>query len=100
VTPGEMVTTVALLVGAFFFFAGTVGILRFPDALSRLHAVTKADNLGLGFVVLGLAFQTGTVLGVAKLLLIWLLVLIASATSCYLIARGVRMPSADEEVSE
>jgi multicomponent Na+:H+ antiporter subunit G len=39
-----------LLVGAFFFFAGTVGLLRFPDVYTRLHALAKADNLGLGFV--------------------------------------------------
>ena len=44
----------AIGAGVFFFFAGTVALLRFPDSLSRLHALTKADNLGLGFVVLGL----------------------------------------------
>ena len=32
--------------------AGTVGLLRFPDTLTRLHALTKVDNLGLGFIVL------------------------------------------------
>ena len=50
-------TVVAVSAGAFFFMAGTVGLLRFPDALSRVHALTKADNLGLGLVVLGLLFQ-------------------------------------------
>ena len=43
-----------LCAGAFFFLAGTVGLLRFPDSLTRLHALTKADNLGLGLIVLGL----------------------------------------------
>ena len=41
--------------GVFFFLAGAVALLRFPDTLTRLHALTKADNLGLGLVVLGLA---------------------------------------------
>ena len=45
---------VAILAGAFFFLAGTVGLLRFPDTLTRLHALTKSDNLGLGLVVLRL----------------------------------------------
>jgi len=40
-----------LLVGAFFFFAGTVALLRFPDVYTRLHALAKADNLGLGCVL-------------------------------------------------
>jgi multicomponent Na+:H+ antiporter subunit G len=50
----DLLTMVSLAVGGFFFLAGTVGLLRFPDAHSRLHALTKADNLGLGFVVFGL----------------------------------------------
>ncbi len=53
----DALTIIAVSAGAFFFLAGTVGLLRFPDALSRLHALTKADNLGLGLVVLGLLFQ-------------------------------------------
>jgi len=59
-------TVLAVSAGAFFFLAGTVGLLRFPDALSRLHALTKADNLGLG-LVLGLMFQTGDPFAAPKL---------------------------------
>ena len=40
----------AISLGVFFFLAGTVGLLRFPDTLTRLHALTKADNLGLGLI--------------------------------------------------
>ncbi len=83
----ELVTLVLLVAGAFFFFAGTVGLLRFPDVHCRLHAITKADNLGLGLVVAGLALQADSLFAVAKLLLIWLLALLASATSSQLIAR-------------
>jgi multicomponent Na+:H+ antiporter subunit G len=46
-----------LAAGAFFFLAGTVGLLRFPDVHTRLHALTKADNVGLGLVTLALALQ-------------------------------------------
>jgi multicomponent Na+:H+ antiporter subunit G len=46
-------TLFACGLGVFFFIAGTAGILRFPDAYSRLHALTKADNLGLGLIALG-----------------------------------------------
>ncbi|MGB9018202.1 MAG: monovalent cation/H(+) antiporter subunit G [Pseudolabrys sp.] len=34
--------------------AVTIGLLRFPDTLTRLHALTKVDNLGLGLIVFGL----------------------------------------------
>jgi multicomponent Na+:H+ antiporter subunit G len=77
-----------LLAGLFFFLAGTVGLLRFPDVFTRLHALTKADNVGLGFTLAGLALQADSWATVAKLGLIWLLVLVASATVCFLIARA------------
>jgi multicomponent Na+:H+ antiporter subunit G len=83
----DLLTAGFLVVGSFFFVAGTVGILRFPDSLSRLHAITKADNLGLGLIVAGLALQAGGLFPVLKLLLIWLLALLASATACYVVAR-------------
>jgi multicomponent Na+:H+ antiporter subunit G len=86
-TAGAWLSVGLLLIGAFFFVAGTVGLMRLPDRLSRLHAVTKADNLGLGFLVLGLWIQAPGVLTGIKLMLIWLFVLVASATGAHLIAK-------------
>ena len=80
----------AVCAGAFFFLAGTVGLLRFPDPLSRLHALAKADNLGLGLVVLGLLFQAAGLPAALKLIGIWLLTLLAGATVTQLSARTVR----------
>ena len=84
-------TVVAVSAGAFFFMAGTVGLLRFPDALSRVHALTKADNLGLGLVVLGLLFQVEGPFAALKLSSVWLLTLLAGATVTQLIARTARL---------
>jgi multicomponent Na+:H+ antiporter subunit G len=84
----NIVSTTLWLFGAVFFFAGTVGLLRFPDVYSRLHALTKADNLGLGFVIAGLAVQAGDLAVVLKLVMIWALVLVSSSVSCQLIARS------------
>ena len=78
---------VCIVAGALFFAAGTLGLLRFPDAMTRLHALTKADNLGLGLVVLGLLPHAGSVTGGIKLVLVWLLVLFSSAVVSQLIAR-------------
>jgi multicomponent Na+:H+ antiporter subunit G len=61
--------------------------LRFPDIFSRLHALTKTDNLGLGFVVAGLVLQAGSVVVAAKLVLIWILTIVASSSASYLLAR-------------
>jgi multicomponent Na+:H+ antiporter subunit G len=80
----------AISAGTFFFFAGTVGLLRFPDSLTRLHALTKADNLGLGLVVLGLIPHAETTLSAFKLIVIWALVLLSGASAAQLIGRALR----------
>ena len=89
----DLWTVVAVVAGAFFFFAGTVGLLRFPDSLTRLHALSKADNLGLGLVVLGLLPQVDSVPAGLKLVGIWLLVLLSGATASQWIARTLRQSS-------
>ncbi len=83
-------TIVMLCAGAFFFLAGSVGLLRFPDSLTRLHALTKVDNLGLGFIVVGLLPQVDGLLSGLKLILVWLLVQLSSAMAAQLIARVAR----------
>ena len=83
----NIVTVLLLTAGAAFFIAGTVGLLRFPDVYSRLHALTKCDNLALGFIAIGLAIQSASWLMALKIIGIWILVLVASATTAHLIAR-------------
>lgn len=83
-------TVVLVSLGAFFFLAGTLGLLRFPDTLARLHALTKADNLGLGLIMLGLLPHVAWPFGALKLVVVWVLVLVASASASQLIARKVR----------
>ena len=86
----DVFSIVAIVAGAFFFLAGTVGLLRFPDAYTRLHALTKADNVGLALVVIGLLPQMDGLLAAAKLVLVWLLVLLSGAVVSQLIARAAR----------
>ncbi|MDP9822686.1 cation:proton antiporter [Nocardioides massiliensis] len=94
IAAAEAVANVAVIVllvaGTGFFVVGTVGVLRFPDLPTRLHAVAKADSLGLGLVTVGLVVHAvidGGGLGVAaKLVLIWLLALLGTATNSHLLA--------------
>ena len=70
----DIFSSVFIIIGGVFYFAGTVGLLRFPDVYTRLHALTKADNLGLGFIALAIALQLSSYALMLKLLLIgyWL----------------------------
>lgn len=89
-------TLVLVGAGAILFLAGTLGLLRFPDTLSRLHALSKADNLGLGLIVIGLLPQQASLLAAVKLVCIWLLAQLSAATASQLIAGFVagRKPKA------
>ena len=83
-------TVLAISAGTFFFLAGTIGLLRFPDTLTRLHALTKADNVGLGFVVFGLLPLVQWPFGALKLISVWLLVQLSGSIIAQLIAVVVR----------
>lgn len=83
----DIISWLPLLTGVVFFLAGTLGLLRFPDIFSRLHAVTKADTLGLGMIVLGLSLRADHWQPIAIMLFIWLLVMASGATACQLLAR-------------
>lgn len=92
-----LLSVILILAGAVFFLAGTVGMLRLPDLFSRLHALTKADNLGLGLVVLGLALQAPTAIAAGKLFVIWIVAMLSAATTAQLIAVHERRREAERE---
>lgn len=83
----DALVALLLLVGAFFYLAGTIGLLRFPDALSRMHALTKADNLGLLCICAAAAILAGALRPALLLLLIWLLAIFSATVSAHLIGR-------------
>ncbi|WP_071795282.1 cation:proton antiporter [Natronohydrobacter thiooxidans] len=93
----DLATYAFTALGLVFFAAGTVGLIRFPDTFSRLHALTKADNLGLGFIALGIAFQAGTLAQLVTLALIWALALLAAGAVAQLVARAALTTSQEEE---
>jgi multicomponent Na+:H+ antiporter subunit G len=85
----DLFTIAAVLAGCVLFMAGTVGLLRFPDEITRLHALTKVDNLGLGLVVLGLLPQVSGIAMAVKLVALWLIVQLSGAIVTQIIARSV-----------
>jgi multicomponent Na+:H+ antiporter subunit G len=86
----EISAVLLILSGLAFFIAGSIGLLRLPDVYSRLHALTKADNVGLGLLVFGLLLLSSNSLTAFKLVLVWVLVLASSAAGAHLIAQFAR----------
>jgi multicomponent Na+:H+ antiporter subunit G len=83
----SILTIALLLLGLFFFFAGTVGILRLPDFCSRLHAAGKCDSQAAILVIVGIAlynlepFSFEALLVSTKLLLIAVVIFVTSPTA-------------------
>jgi multicomponent Na+:H+ antiporter subunit G len=86
----EYLVPVLLYVGVFFYVAGSLGLLRFRDTESRLHALTKADNVGLGFVALAVALHAGSVAAAVKIAAVWLFALMAAGATAQLMARRAK----------
>ena len=84
----DLFSVVAVSAGAFFFFRRDGSAVP-PEPLTRLHALAKADNLGLGLVALGLIPRADSPLAALKLIVIWALVLLSSASTGQLIGRSL-----------
>ncbi|MDW7660917.1 MAG: monovalent cation/H(+) antiporter subunit G [Bacillota bacterium] len=83
--------------GLFFFLVGTIGILRFPDALTRAHGAAKADTLGAVLCILGLVLQSGFSPVTLKLILIICFLWTANPTATHMIARAIYSKNFEEE---
>lgn len=84
-----------IIAGTFFFFTGVVGILRFPDFFSRMHATGKGDTLGTVFMLAGMAlynldsgFTLDNVLVSIKLMLIGVFWFLANPTATHALLRA------------
>lgn len=89
----ELIGSILVLVGAIFLFSAGLGILRMPDAYTRIQAGTKASTLGNMLVMAGLAFyHPGWSL---KLLMVVYFVLMTNPISSHALARAayaIRIP--------
>jgi|SRR5690625_3752582 len=56
-TAADWATAVLMPLGAVFTFIGTLGLVRFPTMLGRVHAATKPDTVGMALILAGAAFQ-------------------------------------------
>lgn len=88
------VTALCVMAGLFFFAAGTLGLVRLPDTLSRIHALAKADNVGLAFIVLGLLPQAPDLLTGAKMIAVWLLAQLAAGAASQVMAEAAERDAA------
>ena len=75
--------------GGIVCVIGSIGLIRLPDALSRLHALTKVDNVGLGLCLLGAVLVAQNGAFALRALLVWFFLLIGSAAGSYVLAHYI-----------
>jgi multicomponent Na+:H+ antiporter subunit G len=85
----NIVSGALILVGLTFFLAATVGIVRFPDFYTRMHAAGKGDTLSTILILLGVAlytvgdFSVETLLVAIKIMAIAVFIMVTSPTSTH-----------------
>ncbi|MDR7072838.1 multicomponent Na+:H+ antiporter subunit G [Fictibacillus barbaricus] len=86
----KIVISIFLVIGTFVILSGTIGVLRFPDVYSRLHAATKSSTLGVSGVLIGSFLYVLTDMGVfsGKLILGILFVLLTAPVGGHMISRA------------
>ncbi|MBY5991204.1 monovalent cation/H(+) antiporter subunit G [Ferrimonas balearica] len=75
--------------GTVFCVLGAIGVVRFPDVYTRMHAASLTDTLGGGLILLGLGLQAGSeVLVIAKLFWVFVFLAITSPTSSHAVVKA------------
>ncbi|MFT5604952.1 MAG: multicomponent Na+:H+ antiporter subunit G [Paracoccaceae bacterium] len=98
----DLLSQACLLLGAFLILSGGIGVLRFPDFYTRMHAAGVTETLAATLIILGLMMIAGWGLVQFKLLLIFLFVMITSPTASHALAKsalhGRLHPTIDESL--
>lgn len=84
----DVIITVFLLVGASFMFIAALGIIRFPDLYTRMHAASKASSLGLGCILAGVAIAYPTGIVIAKCIMVLLFIFLTVPIAAHMIGRA------------
>ncbi|MFW6006910.1 MAG: monovalent cation/H(+) antiporter subunit G [Bacillota bacterium] len=84
----EILASLFMIGGLFFFFVGTIGLIRMPDIYTRMHASTKCDTLGVSLILTGLMINLGFTWISLKLILIIVFIWLTNPTAAHAIGRA------------
>lgn len=84
----DILSSIFIISGTFFFFVGVVGLIRMPDVFSRMHATTKCDTMGAGLIYFGLIIWQGMTFTTLNIVLILVFIWITNPTAAHYIAKS------------
>lgn len=83
----EIIASIFVILGTMLYAIGVLGLMRLPDALSRMHATTKSDTLAVILVFIGLSIGRGFSLSALTLVLIIIFMWLTNPTAAHVIAK-------------
>jgi multicomponent Na+:H+ antiporter subunit G len=86
----DIVSSILLIAGVFFGLSGAIGLFKFPDFFTRVHAASVTDSIAAILIIAGLLLQTSFDLNTAKLLFILSFLMITSPTASHALAKSAR----------
>lgn len=87
----DTLSWICLLLGSLIGIIGGIGLHRFPDFYTRLHAAGTTDTLCAALFLLGLGFQAGISLASFKLFLIFAFIFFTSPTASHSLANAAML---------
>ena len=84
----QIIAVIFILVGFFFVTVAVIGVLRFPDFYTRIHAAAPIDSFGLAITLVGMAIYNGASLASVKILFIAVFILLMNPVSTHLLCKA------------
>lgn len=86
----DIISSFLLIAGVFFGISGAIGLFKFPDFFTRVHAASVTDSIAAILIIGGLLLQTSFDLNTAKLFFILVFLMITSPTASHALAKSAR----------
>jgi len=86
----DIVSGLLLIAGVFFGLSGAVGLFKFPDFFTKVHAASVTDSIAAILILGGLMLQTSFDLNTAKLFFILMFLMVTSPTASHALAKSAR----------
>lgn len=84
----DVVASVFLVLGAFFALVAAIGVVRFPDVLSRMHAATKPQTFGLLLILTGLALRIRELHDLTLIVIVMAFQALTAPVSAHMVGRA------------
>ena len=84
----DVISWVLIVAGSIFVLGGSIGVLRFPDFYTRIHAAGVTDTLGAELILLGMACQSENLTTLVKIFFIALFLLLTSPVATHALAHA------------